>query len=86
MELCSPVSQIGMNFGGAKTMEVATVMRRVLFDQRAGSVLLRITRAPYDEAGHIEIAVLEFGPPTEQHLGRPAADDVGEQPEGPPRL
>lgn len=84
---CSPGIQIGMTFGGAKTVDVATVVRRVLFDQRAGSVLLRVTRPPYDEAGHIEIAVLEVGLPSEQNLGRPAADDAGDPPdEQPPSL
>lgn len=83
-DLCSPGIKVGMTFGGAKTVDVANVVQRVLFGQRAGSVLLRITRPPYDEAGHIEIAVLEVGPPSEQNLGRPAADDAGEQPEEPP--
>lgn len=85
-ELCSPGIKPGMTFGGAKTVDVATLLRRVLFDQRAGSVLLRVTRPPYDEAGHIEIAVLEIGPPSEENLGRQAAHDAGEHPNEPPSL
>ncbi len=65
----------GMSFGGAKTVDVMNVVERVLFRQNAGSVLLRVTRPPYDEAGHIEIAVLEVGPPAEKQ----ATDDVEEQ-------
>lgn len=80
-DLCSPGIKPGMSFGGAKPIDVANVVERVLFRQRAGSVLLRVTRPPYDEAGHIEIAVLEIGPPSEQNLGHPDSDD-GEQPEG----
>jgi hypothetical protein len=38
----------------------------VLFGQNAGSVLLRVKRPPFDEAGHIEIEVLEVGPPSEE--------------------
>lgn len=85
-DLCSPGIKVGMTFGGAKPIDVANVVERVLFDQRAGSVLLRVNRPPYDEAGHVEIAVLEVGPPSEQTLGRPAADDAGEQSEEPPSL
>lgn len=85
-DLCSPGIKVGMTFGGAKTVDVANVVQRVLFHQRAGSVLLRVTRPPYDEAGHVEIAVLEVGPPSEQNLGRPASDAAGEQPEELPSL
>lgn len=80
IDLCSPGIKPGMTFGGAKDTDVANVVQRVLFHQRAGSVLLRVTRPPYDEAGHVEIAVLEVGPPSEQNLGRPAGDDTDEQP------
>lgn len=79
-DLCSPGIKPGMTFGGAKAPDVANVVERVLFRQRAGSVLLRITRPPYDEAGHVEIAVLEVGPPSEQNLGRQTADDNGDPP------
>jgi hypothetical protein len=85
MDLCSPGIKVGMTFGGAKPIDVSNVVQRVLFHQRAGSVLLRVTRPPYDEAGHVEIAVLEVGPPSEQNLGRPASD-ASEQPEEPPSL
>ena len=54
-----------MSFGGAKTVDVMNVVQRVLFGQNAGSVLLRIKRPPFDEAGHIEIEVLEIGPAAE---------------------
>jgi hypothetical protein len=54
-----------MTFGGAKAADVAAVVERVLFRQRAGSVLLRVSRPPHDEAGHVEVAVLEVGPPAE---------------------
>ena len=43
-----------------------SLVERVLFRQNAGSILLRVSRPPYDEAGHIEIAVLEVGPSAEQ--------------------
>ena len=55
----------GMSFGGAKAVDVMTVVERVLFGQNAGNVLLRVTRPPFDEAGHVEIEVLEIGPPSE---------------------
>ena len=77
-DLCSPGIKVGMTFGGAKPVDVMNVVQRVLFGQRAGSVLLRVTRPPYDEAGHVEIAVLEIGPPSEQNIDRPAADDAGD--------
>lgn len=74
-DLCSPSIRPGMTLGGAKTIDVMTLVERVLFRQHAGSVLLRISRPPYDEAGHVEIAVLEVGPPSEQEQGRDASPD-----------
>jgi hypothetical protein len=65
-QLCSPGIQPGMTLGGAKTIDVQSVLERVLFQQHAGSVLLRVSRPPYDEAGHVEIAVLEIGPAPEE--------------------
>jgi hypothetical protein len=67
--LCSPGIQAGMTLGGAKPIDVMTLVERVLFGQHAGSVLLRVSRPPYDEAGHVEIAVLEVGPPSEKGEG-----------------
>ena len=64
-ELTRPGIQPGMSFGGAKTVDVMNVVERVLFRQNAGSVLLRVKRPPFDEAGHIEIEVLEIGPVAE---------------------
>lgn len=61
--LCRPGVHAGMTFGGAKPVDVMTLVERVLYGQYAGSVLLRVTRPPHDEAGHVEIAVLEIGPP-----------------------
>src|SRR4051812_46379589 len=66
-ELCSPGIKAGMTLGGAKTIDVMTLVERVLFRDNAGSVLLRVSRPPYDEAGHIEIAVLKVGKPSEQN-------------------
>ena len=65
-DLCSPGIKPGMTLGGAKPIGVMTLVERVLFRQHAGSVLLRVSRPPYDEAGHVEITVLEIGPPAEQ--------------------
>jgi hypothetical protein len=65
-DLCSSGIKAGMTLGGAKTVDVMTLVERVLFRENAGSVLLRVSRPPYDEAGHIEIAVLEVGKPAEQ--------------------
>lgn len=62
-DLCSPGIKAGMSLGGAKTIDVMTLVERVLFRQNAGHVLLRVSRPPFDEAGHVEIAVLEVGPP-----------------------
>ena len=67
-ELTKPGILPGMTFGGAKAVDVTSVVQRVLFGQRAGSVLLRVKRPPFDEAGHIEIAVLEVGPPSEDQF------------------
>ena len=64
-DLARPGIQTGMTFGGAKAVDVVNVVERVLFGQNAGSVLLRVKRPPYDEAGHVEIEVLEIGAPTE---------------------
>jgi hypothetical protein len=69
-ELIKPDVRAGMSFGGAKAVDLMTLTERVLFGQNAGSVLLRVKRPPYDEAGHVEIEVLEVGPPSEeQHQG-----------------
>jgi hypothetical protein len=65
-ELTRPGIQPGMSFGGAKTVDVQTLVERVLFGQNAGHVLLRVKRPSFDEAGHIEIEVLEIGPPSEE--------------------
>src|SRR5207253_4322009 len=64
-ELTRPGIQPGMSFGGAKPVDVMNVVERVMFGQHAGHVLLRVKRPPFDEAGHIEIEVLEVGPPSE---------------------
>ena len=70
-ELTRPGIQTGMTFGGAKTVDVMNVVERVLFGQNAGHVLLRVKRPPFDEAGHVEIEVLEVGPPSEEaHQGK----------------
>ncbi len=61
-----------MSFGGAKPVDVLNVVERVLFGQNAGSVLLRVRRPPFDEAGHVEIEVLEVVPPSEE---RPQGGD-----------
>ena len=66
VELTRPGIQVGMSFGGAKPVDVMNVVERVLFGQNAGHVLLRVKRPPFDEAGHIEIEVLEVGPPSEE--------------------
>jgi hypothetical protein len=67
-DLTKPGILPGMTFGGAKAGDVAAVVERVLFRQRAGSVLLRVSRPPYDESGHVEVAVLEVGPPAEERV------------------
>ena len=67
-ELTRPGIRPGMSFGGAKPVDVMSVVERVLFGQNAGHVLLRVKRPPLDEAGHIEIEVLEVGPPSEERL------------------
>jgi hypothetical protein len=69
-ELTRPGIQAGMSFGGAKTVDVMSVVERVLFGQNAGSVLLRVKRPPFDEAGHVEIDVLEIGPPSEEQANQ----------------
>jgi hypothetical protein len=75
-QFCSPGIKAGMTLGGAKPVDVMSVVERVLFQQHAGHVLLRVSRPPFDEAGHIEIAVLEVGPPAEraEDAGRPEQD------------
>ena len=75
-ELTRPGIQPGMTFGGAKPVDVLNVVERVLFGQNAGHVLLRVRRPPFDEAGHVEIEVLEVGPPSEEQL-RGNADQAG---------
>jgi hypothetical protein len=69
-ELTRPGIQAGMSFGGAKTVDVMSVVERVLFGQNAGNVLLRVKRPPFDEAGHVEIDVLEIGPPSEEQANQ----------------
>ena len=70
-EFTKPGIQVGMSFGGAKPVDVMNVVERVLFRQSAGSVLLRVKRPPFDEAGHVEIEVLEIGPPSEDQFEKP---------------
>ena len=77
-ELTRPGIKPGMSFGGAKTVDVMTLVERVLFGQNAGHVLLRVKRPPFDEAGHVEIEVLEIGPPSEELL---RGDDQAERKE-----
>ncbi len=67
-EFTKPGIQAGMTLGGAKPVDVMNVVERVLFRQNAGSVLLRVKRPPFDEAGHVEIEVLEIGPPSEEEF------------------
>jgi hypothetical protein len=77
-ELTRPGIQAGMSFGGAKPVDVMTLVERVLFGQNAGHVLLRVRRPPFDEAGHVEIEVLEVGRPSEEQL-RGGADQAGRE-------
>src|SRR5262245_50342121 len=77
VELTRPGIQPGMSFGGAKSVDVMSVVERVLFGQHAGHVLLRVKPPPFDEAGHVEIEVLEVGPPSEEQL--PGGDQAEEQ-------
>ena len=67
-ELTRPGIQPGMTFGGAKPVDVMNVVERVLFGENAGHILLRVKRPPFDEAGHVEIEVLEVGAPSEEQL------------------
>src|SRR5579885_1786573 len=77
-ELTRPGIHPGMTFGGAKPVDVMSVVERVLFGLHAGSGLLRVRRPPFDEAGHIEIEVLEVGPPSEERLrGEGQAEERG---------
>ncbi len=81
-DLCTPGIKAGMTLGGAKAIDVMSLVERVLFRQHAGSVLIRVSRPAYDEAGHVEITVLEIGPPSEQSLGQdgsPAVDEASEE-------
>jgi hypothetical protein len=71
-QFCSPGIKVGMTLGGDKPVDVMSVVERVLYRQHAGHVLLRVSRPPHDEAGHVEIAVLEVGPPAEQVEGEQA--------------
>jgi len=64
-ERTGPGIRPGLSFGGAGTVDVRGVVERVLFGQNAGHVLLRVTRPPCGECGHVEIEVLEVGPPSE---------------------
>jgi hypothetical protein len=84
-ELTRPGIQPGMSFGGAKPVDVMNVVERVLFGQHAGHVLLRVKRPPFDEAGHVEIEVLEVGPPSEEAPQGKAGQAEGKQrPSGAP--
>lgn len=67
-QLCQPGIQPGMALGGAHAIDVMTLVERVLFRQHAGHVLLRVSRPPFDEAGHLEIEVLEVGPPPPEEV------------------
>ena len=78
-ELTRPGIQPGMSFGGAKPVDVMTLVERVLFGQNAGHVLLRVRRPPFDEAGHVEIEVLEVGPPSEEQLRGDADQAEGKE-------
>jgi hypothetical protein len=78
-ELTRPGIQPGMTFGGAKPVDVMALVERVLFGQNAGHVLLRVRRPPFDEAGHVEIEVLEVGPPSEEQLRGDADQAEGKE-------
>lgn len=74
-QFCRPGVQVGMTFGGAKPIDVVTLVERVLFGQNAGHVLLRVSRPPFDEAGHVEISVIEIGKPAEEVEGEQAGQE-----------
>jgi hypothetical protein len=73
----SPVS-------AARAADVARVVERVLFRQGAAGLLQRVRRPPLDEAGHVEIEVVEVEHP---QLERPSggADRSPGPPESEPR-
>ncbi len=74
-DLCTPGIKPGMTLGGAKAIDVMTLVERVLFRQNAGHVLLRVSRPPFDEAGHVEISVIEIGRPSEEVAGEQASPE-----------
>jgi uncharacterized protein YbjT (DUF2867 family) len=53
----------GLTLGGARAADVGRVVERVLFRQGAAGVTLRVARPPFDEAGHVEIRIIEVEPP-----------------------
>jgi hypothetical protein len=53
----------GQSFGGAHVDDLARFARRLLFVQGDQAVTLRVSRPPFDEAGHIEIKILDVQPP-----------------------
>jgi hypothetical protein len=53
----------GQSFGGAHPDDLVRFVRRILFVQGDQAVTLRVSRPPFDEAGHIEIKILDVKPP-----------------------
>jgi hypothetical protein len=77
--------QPGLTLGGAHAADVTRVVERVLFRQGAASLLLRIRRPPLDEAGHVEIEVLEVKQPPQPERPDGGADGSPGPPESEPR-
>jgi hypothetical protein len=73
----------GLTLGGAHAGDVARVVERVLFRQGAASLLLRVRRPPLDEAGHVEIEVLEVEQPQPDRPGGGADGSPGPPESGP---
>ena len=61
----------GMTFGAARLGDVAQLVKRVLFQQDAEEMTLKIGRWPGEEAGRVGITVLEVAQPKQ---GQPRID------------
>lgn len=70
-EITSGLLRPGMTLGGAHTIDVKLTVEKALFQQRAEGITLRVSKPPYDEAGHIEIQVLDV----ENKRAQEASDD-----------
>lgn len=59
-EIMSGRLRVGHGYGGMHEGDIGRLVARALFGERARSITLKISRQPRDEAGHLEVQIVDI--------------------------